>query len=160
VATNKQNALRRASLFVRNMERSIAFYAGAFDLSIYADLQAPLSVVPHFPVGEPGRGGGVRLVVLKGSNPLIGMIGLIEVGDPPLDERPTGGALGFGDVALVLESRDVDAAARKVTSLGGTILQTPTEGRNLGDEAGNFVPARVMMVRDPDGYFLEVFETL
>ncbi|NQV79828.1 MAG: VOC family protein [Alphaproteobacteria bacterium] len=155
-----QSVLRRASLFVRDMDRAIAFYRGVFGLSLYIDREMPLSVVPSFPVGREGRGGTMRFVMMRGWDPLIGMIGLMEVKDPPLDEPQGTGRLGYGSIPLVLETRDAAAVAQSVETYGGSVLMTPTEGRNLGDAAGNFIPALVMMATDPDGHFLEIFQAL
>ena len=158
---NTQSVLRRATLFVRDMDRSIAFYGDVFGMEIYIDREMPLSVVPSFPVGPAGRGGAMRFVMMRGWDPLIGMIGLIEVKDPPLgDNPPPSGRLGYGNAALVLETRDVQAVATTIDSFGGSILMPPTEGRNLGDAEGNFIPALVMMATDPDGQFLEIFQAL
>lgn len=155
-----QSVLRRATLFARDMDRAIAFYRSVFGLEIYIDREMPLSVVPRFPVGQVGRGGTMRFVMLRGWDPLIGMIGLIEVKDPPLKEPKASARLGLGNAALVLETRDIRAVAASIEPLGGSILMSPTEGRNLGDAEGNFVPALVMMATDPDGQFLEIFQVL
>ncbi len=155
-----QSVLRRASLFVRDMDRSIAFYTEIFGLSVYIDREMPLSVVPKFPVGTPGRGGDLRLAVLRGWDPLIGMIGLMQVMNPPLEEPAPTARLGLGNPALVLETRDARAVAAAIPTRGGSVLMPPTEGRNLGDADGNFIPALVMMGTDPDGHFLEVFQAL
>ncbi len=155
-----ESVLRRATLFVRDMDRAIAFYRGVFGLNIYIDREMPLSVVPAFPVGVEGRSGTMRFVMMRGWDPLIGMIGLIEVKDPPLKEPPGTSRLGYGNAALVLETRDAPAVAAAIESFGGSILMPPTEGRNLGDADGNFIPALVMMATDPDGQFLEIFQAL
>lgn len=155
-----RSVLRRASLFVRNMDRSIDFYSQVFGFETYIDREMPLSVVPNFPVGAPGRGGTMRFVMLRGWDPLIGMIGLMQIQEPPLDDPQNDGRLGLDHAALVIETRDADAAAATLTELGGALLMPPTEGRNLGDAEGNFIPAKVFMATDPDGHFLEVFEAL
>ncbi|NKB44556.1 MAG: hypothetical protein GKS03_09800 [Alphaproteobacteria bacterium] len=155
------STLRRATLLVRDIDRSLAFYCGVFGLSTYADLTVGLDRVPFFPVGAEPRGGNGRFVILKGEDPLIGMIGLMEMRDPPLPEPDHNvRRLGIGSVALVLSTSDADAAANAVKELGGEILMPATEARNLGDEAGEFVAARLFMAQDPDGYFLEIFEPL
>ena len=157
--TDTSSTLRRATLLVRDMDRSLAFYSGVFGLSNYAELTVGLDRVPFFPVGAEPRGGNSRFVILKGENPLIGMIGLMEMQAPPLPEPGHNiRRLGIGSVALVLSTSNADAAASAVTELGGEILMPVTEARNLGDEAGDFVPVRLFMAQDPDGYFLEVFE--
>lgn len=117
--------------------------------------------VPKFPVGPVPHKGNGRFVILKGENALVGMLGLMEMRDPPLPEPNHDiKRLGIGSVALVLSTSDATAAAVAVKELGGTILMPVTEARNLGDENGDFVPAKLFMAQDPDGYFLEVFEPL
>lgn len=157
--TQVTSTLRRATLLVRDMDRSLAFYRGVFGLTEYAELVVDMDRVPLFPVGpEPHKGNG-RFVILKGENALVGMLGLMEMRDPPLPE-PSHDVkrLGIGSVALVLSTSDATAAAKAVEELGGSILMPVAEARNLGDENGDFVPARLFMAQDPDGYFLEVFE--
>ena len=155
-----QSVLRRASIFVRDMDRSIAFYRGVFGLSVYVDREMPLSVVPKFPVGPSGHDGTMRFVMMRGWDPLVGLVGLMEVKDPPLPDVLADGRLGFGNAALVLETRDAQAVADALPTFGGALLMPPTEGRNLGDAEGNFIPALVMMASDPDGQFLEIFQAL
>jgi predicted enzyme related to lactoylglutathione lyase len=155
-----QSVLRRASIFVRDMDRSIGFYRGVFGLSVYIDREMPLSVVPDFPVDAPGREGNMRFVMMQGRDPLIGLIGLMELKNPPLPDTPRSSRLGHGNAALVLETSDARAVAEAIPEHGGTLLMPPTEGRNLGDAEGNFIPAIVLMATDPDGQFLEVFQPL
>lgn len=159
--TDTGSTLRRATLLVRDIERSLAFYRGVFGLSVYAELSVDMARVPYFPVGAEPRGGNGRFIILKGENPLVGMFGLMEMQDPPLPEPNHNiRRLGIGSVALVLSTSNANAAADAVSALGGEVLMPVTEARNLGDEAGEFVPARLFMAQDPDGYFLEVFEPL
>lgn len=156
-----QSVLRRASLFVRDMERTLSFYGETFGLTPYVDRIIDLAILPDLPLGQPGRGGSLRFVILKGWDPLIGMIGFMEPRDPPLEDPhgpPT--RLGFNQPALVLETRNIGHVAAAIPRLGGRVLMAPKAGRNLGDAAGNFIPAQVMFATDPDGHFLEVFEAL
>ena len=156
-----QSVLRRASLFVRDMERTLSFYGETFGLTPYVDRIIDLAILPDLPLGQPGRGGSLRFVILKGWDPLIGMIGFMEPRDPPLEDPhgpPT--RLGFNQPALVLETRNIGHGAAAIPRLGGRVLMAPKAGRNLGDAAGNFIPAQVMFATDPDGHFLEVFEAL
>jgi hypothetical protein len=115
-----------------------------------------LDRVPLFPVGETVRGGRAKFLILKGEDPLIGMIGLMEMLDPPLPERDPR-RLGRGSVALVLSVRDADAVATAIPQHGGAVIMPVTAARNLGDEDGQFIPVRMLMAYDPDGHFLEIF---
>ena len=156
-----QSVLRRATLLVRDLDRSQAFYQSVFGLTAYAELNVDLERVPFFPVGPEPRGGASRFVILKGGDPLIAMIGLMEITDPPLPEPAHDvRRLGIGSMALVLSVSDAEAAAAAVADLGGTILMPVATARNLGDEDGGFVPAKLFMAQDLDGYFLEVFEQI
>ena len=102
----------------------------------------------------------MRFVMMRGWDPLVGLIGLMEVKDPPLPDVPANGRIGHGNAALVLETRNVRAVADALPAFGGNVLMPPTEGQNLGDAEGNFIPALVMMASDPDSQFLEVFQAL
>jgi len=153
------SVLRRATMLVTDIDRSIAFYKGAFGLTDYAELTVGIDRIPHFPVGPEPRGGEGRFVILKGENQTEAMIGLMEMRDPPLPE-PTHDVrrLGIGSMALVISTSDATECAAAVEQLGGTIVMPVSEGRNLGDAQGNFIPVKLFMAQDPDGYFLEVFE--
>ncbi len=153
------SVLRRATMMVRDLERSIAFYEGVFGLTAYADLTVSMDRIPLFPVGPEPRGGEGKFVILKGEHPEVAMIGLMEMSDPPLPEPDHNvRRLGIGSTALVLSTSDAAASAAAVERLGGTLVMPVSDGRNLGDADGNFIPVRLFMAQDPDGYFLEVFE--
>lgn len=158
-ASTTDSVLRRTTIFVRNMDRAVRFYSEVFGLAPYVDREIDMAAVSALPVGEPGRGGRMRFVVLKGTDPLIGMVGFLEVRDPPLaDPHGPPERIGLGSAAMVLETRDINHVAAAIPRLGGRILMAPKAGRNLGDAAGNFIPAVVLMASDPDGQFLEVFQ--
>ena len=161
IQNHNAGVLRRATLLVRDLESSTAFYEQVFGLTLYTELDVDFDRVPAFPVGPEPRKGNSSFVILRGANPIAGMIGLMEVRDPPLDDPPYDvRRLGIGSIALVLSVADAENAARNVEELGGIILMPVTIARNLGDEDGGFVPVKMFMAQDLDGYFLEVFETL
>jgi predicted enzyme related to lactoylglutathione lyase len=150
-------ALRRATVFVADLARATAFYTGVFGFAVYRDLVVDLGRMPDMPIGPTTPAGSARFAILKGHDPLFGMIGLLEVRDPPLAEVDHR-RLGRGNVALVLSADSIDAVAEAIPRLGGTLLTPATAGRNLGDETGAFVPVRMLLAYDPDGHFLEIFE--
>lgn len=153
------SVVRRTSLFVRDMERAVAFYTDAFGFRTYHDRELDLDVVPAFPLRLEPRQGAIRFVILCGQEPLVGTIGLMHAsGLPEPVEDPR--RLGYGNAALVLSTTDAARAAARVEERGGQILMPLTTARNIGDEAGNIIPVRLFMAFDPDGHFLEVFEPL
>lgn len=155
------SVLRRATVFVADLDRAKRFYAGVFGMTVYRELDVALERVPLFPVGASPRGGGAKFTIMRGENPLFGMVGLMEMINPPL-EAPDHDVrrLGFGSVALVLSTSDATTAATAVPLFGGQIVMPLVTARNIGDQDGNFVPAKLFMAYDPDGTFLEVFEPL
>ena len=154
---NRGSVLRRATIFVRDLDAAVAFYSEAFGFERYYARDMDLSVIGDFPVGDEGRGGSMRFAIVRGLDPLLGMIGLIEICDPPL-AAASDTRLRHGNVALVIETDDIDRAARVIADRGGRIVRPPTDGRNIGDADGQPFPAKVMFAFDPDGQFLEVFE--
>ncbi|MBM3503100.1 MAG: VOC family protein [Alphaproteobacteria bacterium] len=153
--TPHMSALRRATVFVQDLDRSIRFYSEAFAMSLW--FRREMALVEGFPAGEPGQGGDMRFVILRGWDPQIGMIGLIEIKNPPLKPR-TDYQLRQGTAALVVETTDMARTAAKVRELGGRVLRGPWDGRNIGDLTGTPFPAKVMFALDPDQQFLEVFQ--
>lgn len=98
---------------------------------------------------------------MRGENPLVGMVGLMEMVDPPLEPRGHDVLrLGFGSVMLVLSTSDAAPTAAAIPLFGGQIVMPIVTARNIGDQDGNYVPAKLFMAYDPDGTFLEVFEPL
>lgn len=153
-----RSVLRRATVFVRDMDRTIHFYSEVFGLKVQWDLDVDMTIAADFPMGKPGRGGAMRLVIMRGSDPLVGMMGFIQAKNPPLDDPPSDNRLNYGNVALVLETSDLASVERTLLKLGGTVLRASRDSRGFGDAQGNIVPARVLFARDLDGHFLEVFQ--
>ncbi|MSO66123.1 MAG: VOC family protein [Alphaproteobacteria bacterium] len=151
------SALRRATVFVSDLARAQRFYCEAFAMSLWFERSMTVQLIEGFPVGDPGSGGDMRFVILRGWDAQIGMIGLIEIKKPPLEARPDH-RLRIGNAALVIETTDLDRCAAVIKAQGGQILRGPWDGRNIGDLTGTPVPARVLFATDPDGQFLEVFQ--
>ena len=154
--------LRRATLFVRDLDRMRAFYEGVFGLTLYRELEVDLSRVKALPIGAANpESGSARFIILRGADPLVGMVGLMQVTAPALPEANHDvRRLGYGSVALVMAVKDADQAAADAARLGGEVIQPVTTARNIGDVAGEFVPVKMFMAYDPEGHFLEVFAPL
>ncbi|MSO66139.1 MAG: VOC family protein [Alphaproteobacteria bacterium] len=151
------SAVRRATIFVPNLQRALTFYARAFGFREWYRNDIDLGKLTDFPVGDPGRKGKALFVIMRGWDPQIGMLGLIEIQDPPLpihkDRR-----LRAGQAALVIETSDIARCEQQIRELGGEIIRAPMDGRNIGSISGTPFPATVLFAWDPDGQFLEVFQ--
>jgi catechol 2,3-dioxygenase-like lactoylglutathione lyase family enzyme len=150
--------IRRLTILVRDMDRSLALYRDVLGLKVNYDANIRVSGVA-LPAGVPGN--MTRLVLLNGNDPWIGWIGLMQYTDPPLPEAPLPERLGPGGHVLVTNTDDAVKRcemAKKVPGVRFTAdarLQT-YEGRGGGP------PIRVMGCNffDPDGTFIELNQIL
>jgi catechol 2,3-dioxygenase-like lactoylglutathione lyase family enzyme len=150
--------VRRATIIVRDMEKSLALYRDVIGLQVNYDTTVQTSGVA-LPAGEPGA--TARLVLLNANDPWVGWVGLMEWVDPAIPAGDYPKRMGPGDVVLVLNTDDVPgrcARAKQVPGVSFTAearLQT-YPGRNGGPEI------RVMGCNffDPDGILIELNQIL
>ncbi|MFN7173555.1 MAG: VOC family protein [Thermaurantiacus tibetensis] len=152
--------IRRLTILVRDMDRSLAFWRDVLGLRVNYDARIRVSGVA-LPAGVPGN--ETRLVLLNGNDPWIGWIGLMQFTDPPLPDAgaPYPTRLGAGGHVLVVNVDDAAKRCAMAKALPGvTMTAEPRlqvyEGRNGGP------PIRVMgcNVFDPDGTFVEINQIL
>lgn len=149
--------VRRTTLVVRDLDRSVAFYRDALGLSVYyaAELELSGRVMP---IARPGA--RCRLVLMQAEDPWIGMIGLMQVTDPPEpDPGPYRRRLTIGDVALVLHSHDLRRDFERVRASGVEIIAEP-EASAVPRPGGGEIRMLTSSFFDPDGYFLELNQRL
>jgi catechol 2,3-dioxygenase-like lactoylglutathione lyase family enzyme len=151
--------IRRTTLIVRDMERSLAFYRDGLSLKVVYDeiLTRPA------PASNPAAGEtAVRLALLRGNDTFIGLIGLLEYQNPRLPE-PEGGPQrpGIGDVLLVFNAKDLERRFERVRSTPGvTVASEPALLQYPGGEGNEPIPVLVSSMWDPDGYFVELSQIL
>lgn len=161
VATPKQRLptdVRRATIIVRDMEKSLALYRDVIGLAVNYDTTVETSGVA-LPAGEPGA--TARLVLLNANDPWVGWIGLMEWVEPaiPADDYPK--RMGPGDVVLVLNTDDVPGRCARAKQVPGVTFTAEARlqtypGRNGGPDI------RVMGCNffDPDGILIELNQIL
>lgn len=149
--------LVRAALMVRNLERSRCFYAGGLGLEEeHLELtdfsRSPAAGLLHLPAGTPFRG-----MILKARGPNFGMIGLFELGLPERSTAPGATSpVRCGESILVFYVVDLDSTLARLEALGGRRLGDPTTF-HLPD--ASFAPAKEVILRDPDGFAVNLIET-
>ncbi len=83
------------------------------------------------------------------------MIGLLEFSAPSLDgNRVYSDALGVNDIILMIETSDVTAIHAALLTAGHEILRPP--GSYESDGPSGRKRGENMLVRDPDGYVIEI----
>lgn len=146
------SALIRATIFVRDLEKSRAFYrALGFTEKYYEGvLQHPsasalLGFNQHFDYS-------VSILKVAGNN--FGMLGLFQLNDKALAEQPPkpSGAVKIGEVALIFYVASLKTVLPKLEKLGGVCLTQPIVFE-LGD-----ISQREVCMRDVDGTLINLIE--
>ncbi len=149
--------VRRTTLVVRDIERSVEFYRDVLGLSVYYDSELKLSGVV-MPIAKPGA--SCRLVIMQAKDPWIGMVGLMQVTEPEEpDPGPYRQRLSIGDIAFVMASDDVRGLFERVQSSGVQLIAGPEESV-VPKSGGGEIRMLTISFFDPDGYFIEVNQRL
>lgn len=151
--------IRRITILVRDMERSLKLYRDVLGMKVNYDVPVTVSGVA-LPAGVPGN--KTRLVLLNGNDPWVGWIGLMQYTDPPLaDPGPYPKRLGMGGHVIVANTDDAVKRCAMAKQLPGV---TFTSEPRLQEYPGrNGAPTiRVMGCNffDPDGTFFELNQIL
>lgn len=149
--------LRRTTLVVRDIEKSVAFYRDVLGFSVFYDSELELSgrVMPI-----ASQGAKCHLVIMQAEDPWIGMIGLMQVTDPPEpDPGPYRQRLSVGDIAFVMASKDARAVFERVRASGVQLIAEPEES-TVPRPGGGEIRMITSSFFDPDGYFIEVNQRL
>lgn len=143
--------LRRTTLPVRDMERSLALYRDALGLRVVRDSQ---SVRPPEPGDPPDLKRTTRLVILCANDSFIGCLGLLER-KPLLSEAPVEHVKpGYGNVYLVFNVKDLATRFARAAAVPGVVVESPPDFA-APSRAGD-VTVIGSNVWDPDGYFVEL----
>jgi len=150
--------VRRATIIVRDMEKSLRLYRDVIGLEVNYDTTVTTSGVA-LPAGEPGA--TARLVLLNANDPWVGWIGLMEWVDPAIPAGDYPKRMGPGDVVLVLNTDDVEgrcAEAKKVP--GVTFTAEPRLQVYPGRDGGAEIRVMGCNFFDPDGILIELNQIL
>lgn len=150
--------VRRTTLIVRDIERSLPFWRDALGLTVVYD---EVIERPGRPEDPPGTKRSLRLVLMRANDTFIGAVGLLEYISP---RRPDPGMgedrAGIGDFIMVVNAADLDARWERVKAVPGVKVISEPERIEYPAPGGGVIPVMVTMVRDPDGYFVELNQIL
>jgi catechol 2,3-dioxygenase-like lactoylglutathione lyase family enzyme len=141
--------VRRTTLLVRDIDRSLAFWRDALGLTVIYDQV----------LGKPPD--TTRLVLLRDNDRFVGNIGLMRrssdpQGVPVQYERPT-----TGQVILVVNAKDLETRLDRVKAVPGVRIRSGPERIEYPAPGGEgTIPVLVTYMWDPDGYFVEVNKIL
>jgi catechol 2,3-dioxygenase-like lactoylglutathione lyase family enzyme len=146
--------LRRTTLVVRDINAALALYRDALGLEVTYDQEL---TSPR--LGRAGSDGvnRSRLVLLKANDDFIGMLGLWQFLDQTAHDRAAPDAADFtpGDIVLLFNSSDVDAAFARASAVPGVTVVSPPAERRYPSPQGDIV-VMVSMLTDADGHTVEL----
>ena len=151
-----QTLLRRTTIVVRDIERSIVFYRGVIGLRLGWDRKMVLGDTIPLAPGAKGR-----FAAIMGEDEQIGMIGLLQVLEPPLSAPgvSTDETLAVGATIFVIGTDECDAVYERMKEFGNRIHKAPYDQELIGRDGRPF-PVRSLAAWDPDGHFLEINQWL
>ncbi len=147
--------IKRTTLMVRDAEAAARWYEAVFGMTRVMDTPFTLSGT-QLAAGK--KGDQTRLIILKCADDLIGMIGLLQWVDPPMDapaDLPT--RIEFGAPIFVVASKNCRATTDRARAVGSRIHCEPRDWTVTGFDGTEQAMVGASLF-DLDGYFFEVNE--
>jgi len=150
--------IRRATIFCRDIEKSLSCYRDLLQLTIVEDKRLSGSGIARMMGLEQCV---IRIMHLQSGNSPDGLVGLygIEEGQPREMARPQTGSIALGQVVLVFFVVDVAVIHRSVMAHGWGLITPPQT--YVKREASGYTAAVTyteMIFLDPDGVAVNVVQ--
>lgn len=144
--------LARVTLFVRDMERSLAFYRDILRLEVVHDETVESESINKFLNIENAK---LRMVILTPSGSTIGNVGLYEIiGAKETAGPPSRDNFGHtGDFALVFRTNDIQGIYEDAAAAGTAMMNPPV---TLMSQPNMKQQPLEMSLRDPDGFMVNI----
>ena len=150
--------VRRTTLLVFDAEVSVAFYRDMLGFEVWHESDGKISGA-GLPVIDAEVGEPTRFVIMKGRDPYVGMVGLLQYGHPKKHERLTDQPeMRAGDFILMIEVAGIDQVVARLKAKNYPIYKEPVTShiKSVSEEWD----AKVMYLLDPDGHMIELTERL
>ncbi len=149
--------IKRTTLIVRDIQKSVDFYSDIMGMKIWYDQEMEVGG-QVLPAGEPGA--KVRIAILQGNDPEVGMLGLMQYLDPVIDDPgPYPDTISIGTAMFVAGAEDVNEIAARLDAAGdkfGHTVHCAPEHDEVPGADGTTIQLTTMSFFDPDGYFFEL----
>lgn len=150
--------LRRTTLVVRDVDRSLALYHDALGMTITYDnmIRTPREAETD-EASEISR----RLTFLQANDDFVGVLGLLEYRKPRKEQPVSDLAFEPGTIVLVFNVNDLDERWDDVVAVPGVeVLNEPRETAYPSYDGKSTIQVRVSVIRDPDGFIVELNQLL
>lgn len=146
--------LRRTTLVVQDIERSLEFYRDALGMAVIYD---NLILSPNDASLEEAERAS-RLVLLRANDDFIGVVGLLQY-FKPLKETVDLAGTSFleGTAVLLFNVEDLTGTfARAINVEGVVVIDEPTPVSYPSYDGESTIDVVVSTVQDPDGFTVEI----
>lgn len=146
--------LRRTTLVVRDIERSLEFYRDALGMAVIYD---NLILTPRDASMEEAERAS-RLVLLRANDDFIGVVGLLQYFKPVKETVDlTGTSFMEGTAVLLFNVEDLTGAFARASNVEGVVvIDEPTPVSYPSYEGEATIDVIVSTVQDPDGFTVEI----
>jgi catechol 2,3-dioxygenase-like lactoylglutathione lyase family enzyme len=146
--------IRRTTLLVNDLDTSLKLYRDALGLTVIYDQM----------INTPMEGGKIRkrrLVLLQANDDYIGALGLLQYIYPLKPQRTEKFDEPVpGDPIMVINATDLDKRWESVASSPQVFVSEAPHRVEYPRAGGGKIAVMVSMIRDPDGYWLEINQLL
>lgn len=152
------SVVRRTTLLVSDVEKSVAFYE-KIGFRVWLKTGGPRD--PSQPTSLPlnGKPSLSKFTIMAGKDDWVAMVGLLQYDQPALARtREVMDQIGVGDAVLMIETDNVDEVYKNIKALNAPMLQLPKEGKTRS--ADSIKTVKNMFFRDPDGYVIEMSQVV
>ncbi|MEE4173551.1 MAG: VOC family protein [Xanthomonadales bacterium] len=147
--------LRRTTLVVGDMERSLAFYRDALGMKVTYDNWV---LTPRDAATIEEADVARRLVFLQANDDYVGVLGLLQYTRPvkPVVDLE-GTAFHQGTAVLIFNLERLDEAFAKASAIEGvTVVSEPELVTYPSYDGTSSISVKVSTVQDPDGFTIEL----
>ena len=147
--------LRRTTLVVGDMERSLAFYRDALGMTVTYDNWV---LTPRDAASPEEAEVARRLVFLQANDDYVGVLGLLQYTRPlkPVVDLE-GTAFHQGTAVLIFNLERLDEVFAKASAIEGvTVVSEPELLTYPSYDGTSTISVKVSTVQDPDGFTIEL----
>jgi predicted enzyme related to lactoylglutathione lyase len=149
----KVGPLLRTTIMVRDMDAALAVFQDLLGLTVFRDVELAGEAVSTL-VGHENASG--RIVILQSGESVVGNVAVMSYADEDAGEAPPYNAsLDTGEVALIMETKDIDGIYAAAKAAGYTVFTPPMV---IFERPGWAIQSREMMFVGPEGVIINLIQ--
>jgi catechol 2,3-dioxygenase-like lactoylglutathione lyase family enzyme len=144
--------IRRTTLVVRDIEKSLPFYRDALGLQVIYDELIGGKTDRNSRSQSPT----IRLVLLRANDQFIGMLGLMQRLNQPPAPLPTFTKARPGQMIIVMNATDLEDRWPRIKVTPHIKVDSPPKPIEYPRSGGGVIPVLFSSVWDADGNYIEI----